>query len=174
MARAGLLGRGIGHVDAGEVAIARAIISMQGVSYQAAQYLGKILAAEAWSTGAHSGQPLHVSANTAAITATPSMDKPLFQVAFRGSGAFGIEIFAPETTRRLNGLLMIRDWLDPGAPGHLSRSREPERLRAEALLRQRVHGGTHGMAYPAEPTIRMCGLLGLLRLSGSPSAARPG
>ena len=159
MSRLGLLGRGDGHVEVNGVAISRAVISMQGVSYQASQYLGKVLAAEAWNTRAAS--PLHVSANTAAISATPSMDKPMFRIAFRGAVSFGIDIFAPETTRGLNGLLMLRDWLDPAAAGNPSRPAATSRARAEGLSRLRVHGGAHGMPHPAEQTLRMSGVVGL-------------
>ena len=100
------------------------------------------------------------------ITATPSMRKPVFEIAFRGSPAFDIDIFQPETTRDLNSLLMLRDWLDPSAPGNPAMTFHSDRQRAEALARLKIHGGAHGIAYPAEPTIRMSLLVSLAKQPG--------
>ncbi|HPE81887.1 MAG TPA: hypothetical protein PKZ35_18000 [Gammaproteobacteria bacterium] len=170
MAGLGLLGRGTGHHAEGPVAVSRAVISMQGACYQAAQYIDKILAAETWSTWGAPNDPLpapfHVSANTAAITATPSMQKPVFEVAFRGAPAFDIDIFEPSTTKDLNGLLMLRDWLDPASPGNPARDFARALDRIEAMDAIKIHGGAHGIAYPAEPTIRMSALVSLARHPG--------
>ncbi|MCK7593496.1 hypothetical protein [Pseudomarimonas salicorniae] len=170
MAAMGLLGRGEGHYSDGQVSVARAVIAMQGVSYQAAQYIDKIMAAETWCTlGAQGGArkaQYHVSANTAAITATPSMQKPVFEIAFRGAPSFEIDIFEPATTQDLNGLLMVRDWLDPSAPGNPSAPFPCPLDRVEALNAIKIHGGAHGIAYPAEPTIRMSALVSLARNPG--------
>ncbi len=154
--RVGILGKGGGHLE-GDVSIGRSVLATQGVSYQGAQYLGKAIAAEAWAT---QETPLHVSANTAPITLTPSFDKRFFRLAFHGARVFGIEAYAPETSRNLSGLLMVHDWLDSQAPGNPARAFESTRERAEAMQAVRVHGGTHGLPNPAEPMMRMSYFVG--------------
>lgn len=152
LARVGLLGHGGGSVAAGNGAATRSVVTIQGASYQAAQYLGKVLTAECWT--AHdpqhtaTPQPLRVSANTAAITRTRSLDHPVFAAAFGGAGAFGVETFTPRQSRCLNGLLAVRDWLatEPPVPG-----------------RVRVHGGIHTLPYPLEAALRVAATFGFAR-----------
>lgn len=151
-ARLGLLGRGEGCAAVGEAAATRTVVSIQGTSYQAAQYLGKILMAECWATHGSPAvdrpQPLRVSANSAAITRTRSLDHPLFAAAFGGASAFGVETFTPRLSRRINGLLALTDWLhrDPPQPGTI-----------------RVHGGIHTLPYPLEPALRIAAAFGFAR-----------
>ena len=151
----GLLGRGEGCARATERSgqgATRTVVSIQGASYQAAQYLGKVLVAESWaSVGAHGAQtpvPLRVSANTAAITRTRSLDHPVFAAAFGGAGAFGVETFTPRQSRAINGLLAVADWLaaDLPVPGDV-----------------RVHGGIHTLPFPLEPALRMAATFGFAR-----------
>ena len=97
----------------GSVAASRSIASIQGASYQAAQYLGKVLAAESW---ANAESTIRVSANTAAITRTRSMEHPVFAAAFAGAGAFAVETLTPRQSRRINGLLSLHDWVHPVMP----------------------------------------------------------
>ena len=152
LARLGLLGRGGGNVSVGDAAAPRTVVGIQGASYQAAQYLGKVLAAECWATrgtpASANPRALRVSANTAAITRTRSLDHPIFAAAFGGAGAFGVETLAPRLSRRLNGLLALRDWLHPylPAPGAI-----------------RVHGGIHTLPYPLEPALRVAAAIGFAR-----------
>jgi hypothetical protein len=152
LARTGLLGRGAGYVRFGDGAATRTVVSIQGASYQAAQYLGKVLAAECWAThgapDAPTPAPLRVSANTAAITRTRSLDHPVFAAAFGGAGAFGVETFTPPQSRRVNGLLAVADWrrADAPVPGAV-----------------RVHGGIHTLPGPLEPALRIAALIGFAR-----------
>jgi hypothetical protein len=152
LAHLGLLGRGEGSVTVGKAAATRTVVSIQGASYQASQYLGKVLIAECWATygppAADEPSPLRVSANTAAITRTRSLDHPVFAAAFGGAGAFGVETFTPRLSRRLNGLLALHDWLHPELP-------EPGMIR--------VHGGIHCLPYPLEPTLRVAAAFGFAR-----------
>ncbi len=145
LAGVGLLGRGGGSVRLETSAATRTVVAIQGASYQAAQYLCKVLMAECWTTGS---QPLRVSANTAAITRTRSLSHPVFAAAFLGAGAFGVESMAPRQSRRLNGLLAIRDWLHPELP-------EPGAVR--------VHGGIHTLPYALEPALRVAAAFGFAR-----------
>ena len=151
----GLLGRGEGcarSTDRAGPGATRTVVSIQGASYQAAQYLGKVLVAESWaSVGAHGIEmpaPLRVSANTAAITRTRSLDHPVFAAAFGGAGAFGVETFTPRQSRAINGLLAVADWLAPELP-------VPGSVR--------VHGGIHTLPFPLEPALRMAATFGFAR-----------
>ena len=156
----GLLGRGGGCVDHGDVHVTRSVVSVQGASYQAAQYLGKVMTAEAWTTAA---EPLRVSANVAPISRTQSVQHPVFDLAFGAAEAFRVETFAPATTRALNGLLALRDWLDPSAPGAPTDAHGNEAARVDALRSVRVHGAIHALPYPLDPALRVAAGIGLVK-----------
>lgn len=151
-ARLGLLGRGSGSVTVNGAAASRTVVGIQGASYQAAQYLGKVLMAECWSqhgqVTATNDLPLRVSANTAAITRTRSLNHPVFAAAFGGAAAMGVETLAPRQSRRINGLLSVRDWLHPEIP-------------TPGLVR--VHGGIHTLPYPLAPALRVAAAIGFAR-----------
>jgi hypothetical protein len=140
---AGLLGSGA-HARSGSATVMQAVVGMQGCSYQAAQYLDKILTAESWAAAGR-----RVSANVAGVTRTRSMQHPVFEAAFEGASAFGVETFWPETTRALSGLLMLHDLLCGDS--------------APAPLSQRVHGGLHVLPYAVEPALRVAAALGFAR-----------
>jgi len=150
--RVGLLGRGGGSAVVGGAAATRTVVSIQGASYQAAQYLGKTLMAECWARhgppDSPDPRPLRVSANTAAITRTRSLAHPVFTAAFAGAAALGVETFAPRQSRRINGLLAVRDWLHPALP-------TPGSVR--------VHGGIHTLPYPLESALRVAATVGFAR-----------
>lgn len=171
-----------GHVRAGDHAVSRAVVSVQGVSYQAAQYISKVLAAEVYAnygTRAHAGAPTTVSANVAGITRTRSLSHPVFQAAFSGAPAFDVKIFDPPTTRALSGLLIIHDLLNPQAPGARTRSYKRASEKADAVLSQQVHGGVYALPFALEPAIRVAAVLGMAKnprvLWGKPQqrASRP-
>ena len=147
----GLLGGG-GSVVNGRTSVVRSVVPIQGASYQAAQYLGKIMMAECWSQHGQlemgSPQALRVSANTAAITRTRSLSHPVFNAAFGGAAALGVETMTPEQSRQLNGLLAVRDWLHPDLP-------LPGRIR--------VHGGIHTLPYPLHSALRVAAMIGFVR-----------
>ncbi|MEQ8859185.1 MAG: hypothetical protein RIC56_11085 [Pseudomonadales bacterium] len=152
LAATGLLGRGGGYEAIANAAATRTVVSIQGASYQAAQYLGKIMTAECWASHGAPDQdaphPLRVSANSAAITRTRSLDHPVFAAAFGGAGAFGVESFTPRQSRAVNGMLAVRDWLHPETP-------VPGAVR--------VHGGLHTLPYPLESALRIAAVFGFAR-----------
>jgi hypothetical protein len=167
LCRAGAL-RAPGHYSAGNVHVALATVSVQGLSYQAAQYVSKVLAAESYAVYGldprNAGrQSLTVSANVAGITRTRSMAHPIFQAAFAGAPSFGVHIFDPETTRALSGLLILHDLLNPTAPGAAAVQPADPRLKASALHSQQVHGGLYNLAYVLEHAIRVAALIGMGR-----------
>jgi hypothetical protein len=150
---AGLLGSRE-PVRAGDVQVPRLVVALQGASYQAAQYVEKLCAAERWA--AQPGRRFTVSANVAAISRTRSLSLPVFEAAYAGAAAFGVETFAPETTRALNGLLTLHDLLNPAAPG--APGGDPS-----ALFAERFHGGFHVVPWAIDPALRVAALLGLAR-----------
>jgi hypothetical protein len=132
-------------------------VSIQGGSYQAAQYVAKLLTAEVWATDA---DPIAVSANTAGISLTESLQHPVFDLAFAGARAFGVETFDPPTTAALNGLLTLHDRLDPAMADR----------PLDELFATRVHGGIYTLPYPIDPALRVAAGIGAIgdprRLAG--------
>jgi hypothetical protein len=158
--RLGLTGRG--PFEGGDPSrIHRTIVDIQGVSYQAAQHLEKLVSAEAWaSRPLEEGGALRVSANVAAITRTRSLRHPIFLAAYAGAEAFGVETFAPEDTRSLNGLLWLHDLLnEEAAPARGQRGD----LDLEALLGRRIHGGLYGLPTELRPSLMVAAVLGFAR-----------
>lgn len=155
-----------GHARHDGVCIARTIVPLQGASYQAAQYLSKLLASEVWvvygnELGDDGGAPLRVSANMAAVTRTRSLSTPIFSAAFLGAPAFGVDSLAPDTTRWLNGLLVLHDLLALEAPGADTTARTAERVRR--LHAQQIHGGIYSLPHALNPTITAAALIGFGR-----------
>jgi hypothetical protein len=142
--------------DAQGIPVARAIVPLQGVSYQAAQYISKTLAAEVFATQgvALDGAPhaITVSANVAGITKTRSLQHPVFQAAFLGAEAFGVEIFEVPTTRALSTMLILHDLLHPDHKLQQDVSR---------LFAKQVHGGIYSRAFALDPMIRIATVMGL-------------
>lgn len=141
----GLLSSAPGCSVRGEVAVSRSVVGIQGASYQAAQYIGKVLTAECW---ARTPEGFRVSANTAAITRTRSLEHPVFAAAFGGTSAFDVETMLPEQSRVLNGLLALHDWFaeSPPVPGTV-----------------RVHGGVHVLPCPLESALKAAAAIGFAR-----------
>ena len=130
--------------------VSRAIVPLQGASYQAAQYIAKALAAEAFATSRRIGT---VSANVAGITNTRSMSLPVFQAGFVGAKLFGIRIFDPETTRWLSGMLLMHDWLNSEA-----KFEDPR-----ALFERQIHGGVYTSGYQLIDVIKFAAIYGFAR-----------
>jgi hypothetical protein len=143
----------------------RAIVKIQGASYQAAQYVEKVLAMERWAAYgvAAEGGASALSANVAGITRTRSLEHPMFAAAYLGCGAFGVETFSSDTTRPLSALLMLHDLLNPKAAGAASESRG---RAIPALFGQRVHGGIYGLPFDLQRMLVAAGALGFSRQPG--------
>lgn len=136
-----LLGRRDNELDG---KVSRTVVSIQGVSYQAAQYLGKVVMAEYWAN-THTAR---ISANTAAITKTRSLSHPVFAACFGGAESLGVETFTPRLSRQVMALLALHDWLHPSAP-------VPGEIR--------VHGGIHVLPYPLETALMIAAGIGFAR-----------
>lgn len=147
--------------------VSRSIVPTQGASYQAAQYIGKILAAEACAVygtalDAAGRERVTVSANVGPITATRSLAHPVFEAAFLGAPVFDILISKASTTRNLGGLLALHDVLNPDAPGAAARSYPSDAARARALFSQQFHGGVYAQPFALEGCITVAALRGLV------------
>jgi hypothetical protein len=158
-----------GSFAANGVNIGLSTVSIQGLSYQAAQYVSKLCAAETFAlygtdyqNVAEGSTPrgLTVSSNVAGITRTRSLSHPLFEAAFVGAPYFSVRIFNPETTRAMSVLLMLHDLLNPAAPGHAD-SPLTGTFKAAAVHSQQVHGGIYNLPYPLELAIRIAAVLGM-------------
>ncbi|MFT3926059.1 MAG: hypothetical protein QM778_26180 [Myxococcales bacterium] len=150
--------------------VARAIVKTQGVSYQAAQYFGKLLAAEAYAAFGNQlepgAAPLTVSANVAPITATRSLSHPVFEAAFLGAPAFHILIAKPDATRTLATLLTLHDLVNPDAPGAAHGANGHGEPHGTRVLTQQIHGGVYSQPYALEGCISVAALRGLTRKPG--------
>jgi hypothetical protein len=146
------------HERHGDVEISRSIVPLQGPTYLAAQYLGKMVVAEAWAVDR---APMRVSANVAGITHTRSLEHPLFLAGFLGARHFGIEVFLPDATRVLSTLLVLHDLLNPAAPG--ADPAGGEAAQARRVVAQAVHGGVRSAPFVFDHTIRVAAVLGLAR-----------
>lgn len=143
------------------------VVQTQGASYQAAQYVGKLLAAEAYANyGSALDEalaPLTVSANVLPITATRSLSHPVFEAAFLGAGLFDIWIAKPATTRAIGALLTMHDVLNSNAPGAQDRSYPSPAARAHGVLTQQVHGGVFAQPYALDGEIAVAAVQGLAK-----------
>ncbi len=151
--------------------VARAIVKTQGMSYQAAQYVGKMLTAEAYAVYgnqlADSPSPMTVSANVAPITSRfCSRAHPVVEAAFLGAPAFHILIAKSEASRTLSGLLSLHDLLNPDAPGSARRAQDVPVERAAGIFSQQIHGGVYAQPYALEGCISVAALRGLTRRPG--------
>jgi hypothetical protein len=144
------------HHGFGDTEIARSIVAMQGPTYLAAQYLTKMMAAEAWAADLPG---VRVSANVAGITHTRSLEHPLFLAGFLGAQKFGIRVFHPDETRVLSTLLMLHDLTNPEAPG--ADATGGPAAQARRLAAQAVHGGVRSVPFVFDATIRVAAMLGL-------------
>ena len=120
--------------------VADVIVPIQGVSYQAAQYIEKRLAVEALALDR---PELRISAPVAPITKTKSIEHPIFAAAFRGTRIFRVEAFPSDVTRPLCALLYLEDVL--GTP---------------RLGPRYFHGGLYNLPYALEGAIRVAAVKG--------------
>lgn len=138
--------------DGTEVGIADVLVPQQGPNYSLAKRLQRWRAVAAHADGAV------VSANVAPATSTRSVTKNrVLAAAYSGASAFGVEVFAPATSRVLMAALLVHDLRTGGADaGH------PDDLFAA----QAAHGGLWRVGYAPRS------VLGLAAVRGLPAALR--
>lgn len=146
------------HFQVADTSVAYAVVPLQGASYQAAQYVGKTLAAEARAVDM---PHVTVSANVAPITATRSLSHPVFEAGFLFAADYGVWIARPEVTRALQANLMLADLMENREAGNAFTAADAARL-----FSRQVHGGVY-----AQPNA----FLGMIQMSAARGlAAKPG
>lgn len=153
--------------------ISHSIVGLQGVAYQAAQYIGKMMAAEVYATYGSDdrSEGLTISAPVAPITKTASLKHPLFDAGFEGAELFGILVSEPQPTRVMCALLAFHDLLRPDAPSRREGLSPRERLAA--IMGEQIHGGVFAQPHGLEREIMAAAVAGLAKKpSLLPPAAR--
>jgi hypothetical protein len=139
----------------GEMGVADALVPVQGPNYALAKRLQR------WRAVSAQRHDSLVSFNVAPSSWTRSVTRNrVLAAAYGGAGRFGIEIFAPATTRALMAAKLVHDLQQPGA-GLADRS-HPEALFSEGA----AHGGLWRAPYDPRSA------LGIAALAGLPSTMR--
>ena len=135
--------------------IADSLVPIQGPNYALAKSLQRWRAVAAREEGAIS------SANVAPSTRTQSVVKNrMLAAAYRGAGAFGVEIFEPPTSRAVMAALLVHDIRNPEAAANpASELDHPYDLFAEGA----VHGGLWRLGYEPRSVLPLALLLGLTK-----------
>ncbi|MCW2714008.1 MAG: hypothetical protein JWN88_1055 [Frankiales bacterium] len=138
--------------DGSRVGIADELVPQQGPNYTLAKRIQR------WRATVASADGHLVSANVAPATNTRSVTKNrLLAAAYAGAGRFGVEVFAPETSRVLMAALLVHD-LRVAAP--------PPAHPDDLFVSGAAHGGLWRAAYDLRSVI------GLAAVTGLPSTLR--
>ena len=139
-----------------EYALADSIVVQQGPNYSVAKRLQQWRALEARARGRR------VSLNIAPATTTASVtSNPILAAGYAGADRFGIEVFAPETTRALMAALWVHDLRSDEAPG------SPAMALAhpwDLFHAQACHGGLWACPYLPRTALPFAAALGWVRL----------
>jgi hypothetical protein len=129
------------------VPVADALVAQQGPNYALAKRLQR------WRGLAADAEGQRVSFNVAPATLTRSVTKNrVLAAAYAGAHHFGIDIFAPDTTRTLMAALLVHD-LNTTPP----RRAHPEQLFSDGA----AHGGLWRAAYEPRSALGIAALAGL-------------
>ena len=135
--------------------ISDVLVPQQGPNYSLAKMMQRWRAIEAKRQG------LLVSANVAPATKTRSVVKnKVLAAAFRGASAFGVEIFAPETSRALMSALLAHDLRNPAA---LSQPTAKLEHPFELFTQGAAHGGLWRIAYEPRSVLPLAVGIGMAR-----------
>lgn len=135
--------------DGTPVGIADVLVPQQGPNYTLAKRLQRWRAVVAQDDG------VVVSANVAPATSTRSVTKNrVLAAAYAGAKAFGVEVFAPATSRVLMAALLVHDLRAGGAA-----AAHPD----EVFVQQAAHGGLWRVAYAPRSALGIAAVRGLPR-----------
>lgn len=140
--------------DGGEWGISDCLVPIQGPNYALAKSAQRWRAVVARTEG-------HVtSANVAPATRTQSVVKnKMLAAAYAGAGAFGIEIFEPETSKALMAALLVYDLRNPSAVAQPDAAVDhPYRLFTEGA----AHGGIWRLPYEPRSILPLALARGML------------
>lgn len=135
------------RADGTTLGLADLLVPQQGPNYTLAKRIQR------WRAVAAQADGHVVSANVAPATKTRSvMKNRVLAAAYSGAVRFGVEVFAPETTRVLMAALLVHDLrADVPAPAH------PDDL----FVTQAAHGGLWRVAYDLRSVIGLAAATGL-------------
>lgn len=135
--------------DGSWVGVADVLVPQQGPNYTLAKRVQR------WRALAAQADGHLVSANVAPATRTRSvMKNRMLAAAYSGAGRFGVEVFAPETSRTLMAALLVHDLrAKTPAPVH------PDDLFVSAA----AHGGLWRVAYSPRSVLGIAAVAGLPR-----------
>ncbi len=134
----------------GEVGVADALVPQQGPNYALAKRIQRWRAVVAQDDG------VLVSANVAPATRTRSVTKNrLLAAAYAGAGRFGVEVFAPETSRALMSALLVHDLRAPA---------EPVAHPDDLFVRSAAHGGLWRVPYQPRSVLGLAAVAGARHL----------
>lgn len=135
--------------------IADSLVPIQGPNYALAKSLQR------WRAIAAREQGRLSSANVAPSTRTMSVIKNrMLAAAYRGAGAFGVDIFDPPTSRAVMAALLVHDLRNPAAPANPGAElAHPFDLFAHGA----VHGGIWRLGYEPRSILPLALLLGLTK-----------
>ncbi len=130
-------------------AVADSLVAQQGPNYALAKRLQRWLGVSA----AAAGHPVSFNVAPSAWTRSVTRNRML-AAAYAGAHRFGIEIFAPETSRVLMAALLVHDlYQQPDLERH------PEALFSDGA----VHGGLWRSAYEPRSVLGLAAAAGLVR-----------
>lgn len=142
--------------DGREYALADSIVLQQGPNYALAKRLQQWRALEARAGGRR------VSLNIAPATTTASVThNPILAAGYAGADRFGIEVFAPETTRALMAALWVHDLRSDESAANPAR---PLAHPCEMFTDNACHGGLWACAYLPRTALPYAAALGWARL----------
>jgi hypothetical protein len=137
------------RTDGSTVGIADVLVPQQGANYTLAKRVQR------WRAVAAQADGHLVSANVAPATRTRSVTKNrLLAAAYAGAGRFGVEVFAPATSRVLMAALLVHDLRTVAMP-----PAQPDELFAQ----QAAHGGLWRLAYVPRSVLGLAAVTGLPR-----------
>jgi hypothetical protein len=140
-------GRRVGLVDA--------YVVQQGPNYALAK------AVQRWRATVARAEGARASLTVAPMTLTRSVVKRrLMATGYEGTARFGVEVFAPETSRALTAALLVHDLRAPGAAADPATALgHPEDLPAATA----AHGGLWRMPYATRSVLPLAVLAGAVR-----------
>jgi hypothetical protein len=128
--------------------LADGIVRQQGPNYALAKRVQR------WRAVVAAREGRAISLNLAPATTTRSvMRNRVLAAAYAGARRFGVEVFAPATTRVLMAALLVRDLHRPAPP------EDPDAALAESA----VHGGLWRIPYDLRSALPLAALSGLPR-----------
>jgi hypothetical protein len=161
-----------GHLTVREQRLSCAVVQQQGASFQVAEYIGKRLAAEAFSSYGSgldgdprrnhdpSGPRLPVYANMAPITRTRSLASPLMEASLLGSSSYDLLIAQASTARSVCSLLTVHDLL-AARPTDVAAGIDAHAARLAKMFALQFHGGVQAQPYALEGIVRLATLRGI-------------